>query len=310
MILPLLVLIQLLLLSISNPMFAIVLPNRLDGKQPPSVILKPKKSIISSLHYGNHINNVRYNKERTRKNERDNGKVNLPARMIKNLPKNRQAEFMEKELKVTPSQERIHQKGTPLVMKGPSQSYYMNKTNYVNTNSQQPQLVTIPDDTPKYNSNLKVLFYDPSSLQGNIPSHIFDKYGNEIDLSGQSVLLVPPEGGSLEPTSSPKVIDESLSAPFTTEQNIYLDRTKLARSHPKDNMILFGTVLTMAVFVGALTGKRIRKNCNFLKYFIESEGEEDCEDDRENILMGRDYDTFRRHTGDIRWRGDLEKFDV
>jgi len=292
-------------------MSTIVLPNPLDSKEPPGVILKPKKPLISPLHYGNHINNVNYNKESTGKNEQSKVKVHLPARMIENLPKNRQKEFVEKEFKVTPPQEKIHQKETLLTMQRPGQSYDMNKTNNKNTNFQQPQLVNIPDDTPEYNSNLKVLFYDPSSLQGNIPSRIFDKYGNEIDLSGQSVLLMPPEGGSLEPTTSSKDIDESLSAPFTTEQNIYLDRSNLARSHPKDNMILFGTILTMAVFVGALTGKRIRKSCNFLKYFIESEGEEeDSEDDRENILMGRDYDTFRRHTGDIRWRGDLEKFDV
>lgn len=291
-------------------MSTIVLSNLLDDKEPLAAILKPKKPTVSSLYYKNNIKNVKFNKERVGKSERENRKINLPARMIKNLPKNRQAEFVEKEPNVTTSEEINHQKSTPLVMQGPTQSYYVNETKYANTNPQQPGFVTILDDASKYNSKLKVLFYDPSSFQGNTPSHIFDKYGNEIDLKGQSVLLVPPEVASLEPTLSSKVIDDSLSAPFTTEQNIYLDRAKLSRSHPKDNMILFGTVLTMAVFVGALTGKRIRKNCNFLKYFIESEDEEDCEDDRENILMGRDYDTFRRHTGDIRWRGDLEKFDV
>merc|ERR1712232_1476771 len=182
---------------------------------------------------------------------------------------------------------------------------------------QQPQLVDIPGSTKKYNesiSNINVLFYDPLSLQDNIPSRIFDEHGQVVDLRGQHVLLVPPDDSETE-LSKVEVPQSQLSIQLpvssNSKQSIQSNLTNLRKNHPKDNMILFGTILTMAVFVGALTGKRIRKSCNFLQYFIESEGDQDEDvDDRESILMGRDYDTFGRYAGDMRWRGDLEKFDV
>lgn len=320
----LLTLIHLLLISTfitSKPLSTIVLPNPRNSNDRPSVILKPKKQVIQNFHHESRGNTDKYDKNGSGMHDKRNKRIQLPTRMIENLPKERQPDAVENENEVEPQQKHPYPKGTHLKMQSEEHEYQEQLKGTDNTNYndkiatfQQPQLVNIPDNKTESNSNLKVLFYDPLYLQDNIPTRIFDEQGNEVDLSGQSVLLIPPKSNFSKQTSSPKGIEQPHSVPSNSKQSIQKDLSKLRRNHPKDNMILFGTILTMAVFVGALTGKRIRKSCNFLKYFIESEGEEDNEEDneedRESILMGRDYDTFGRYAGDIRWRGDLEKFDV
>lgn len=294
----------------SEPLSTIVLPSPRNSNDRPRVILKPKKQVIQLSHLESIVNTDEHNK-----------RIHLPSRMIENLPKEQQPDTVEKENQIELQQKPPYPKEAYLQMQSEERQYQEQLQGTDNTNDndknatfQQPQLVNIPDNQPESNSNLKVLFYDPLYLQDNIPTRIFDEKGNKVDLSGQSVLLIPPESDLSKETSSPKGIEQPHSVPTNSKQSIQKDLSKLRRNHPKDNMILFGTILTMAVFVGALTGKRIRKSCNFLKYFIESEGEEDNEEDneedRESILMGRDYDTFGRYAGDIRWRGDLEKFDV
>lgn len=324
MIISILTLINFLLLTtciISNPPSTILIPNPRKSNESLSVILKPMKQVIPNFHHYSDGDTETYDRNSTGRNYMKNKRKHLPTRMIENLPKERQQDFT-----IERQQEHLLPKEAHLQMHSEKRVQGTNSTNdnnpksdfTSNINFQQTQLVNVPDSISESNSksNLKVLFYDPLSLQDSIPSRIFDEDGNMVNLSGQSVLLMPPdkviETKSSDPNSSPKGFEQQLSP--ISKQSIQKDFTKLRRNHPKDNMILFGTILTMAVFVGALTGKRIRKSCNFLKYFIESEseeedGEEDIED-RESILMGRDYDTFGRYAGDIRWRGDLEKFDV
>ena len=88
----------------------------------------------------------------------------------------------------------------------------------------------------------------------------------------------------------------------------------------------------MALLVGALSAKRLRSRQNFLNWCIENESLEDelAYDAAYTTTStvdgggaasgfystGGGYDTFggggggERYGGDLRWRGDLEKFDV
>jgi hypothetical protein len=93
-------------------------------------------------------------------------------------------------------------------------------------------------------------------------------------------------------------------------------------------MIIISTVATMALLVGALSARRLRSR-QFLNFCIENESLEDelAYDAAYTTTStvgasgfyssGGGYDTFGggggggdRYGGDLRWRGDLEKFDV
>ena len=101
----------------------------------------------------------------------------------------------------------------------------------------------------------------------------------------------------------------------------------------QDQFIVFGTIATMALFVGMLSAKRLR-NQRLLEHCMESDLEEweDQEDlngkkkkdggvapENQSIHRGfgevmggnssggnRRYESF----GNLHWRGDMEKFDV
>lgn len=87
-------------------------------------------------------------------------------------------------------------------------------------------------------------------------------------------------------------------------------------------MIIISTVATMALFVGALSARRLRSR-QFLSFCIENESLEDelaydvayttqSTVGASSFYTGAGYDTFGggKYGGDLRWRGDLEKFDV
>ena len=78
----------------------------------------------------------------------------------------------------------------------------------------------------------------------------------------------------------------------------------------------------MALLVGALSARRLRSR-QFLSFCIENESLEDelaydaayttqSTVGASSFYAGAGYDTFGggRYGGDLRWRGDLEKFDV
>lgn len=105
--------------------------------------------------------------------------------------------------------------------------------------------------------------------------------------------------------------------------------TNIRNAAPDDQLIITGTALTFALLVGALSARRIRHR-QFLSWCIENESlEQDLAFDdayttdstvgaASNLYAsGEGYDTFanvmglsQRYGGDLRWRGDLEKFDV
>jgi len=90
-------------------------------------------------------------------------------------------------------------------------------------------------------------------------------------------------------------------------------------------MIIITTVATMALLVGALSARRLRSR-QFLSFCIENESlEDELAYDAAYTTQGTGglyghgggssgggYDTFvsGKYGGDLRWRGDLEKFDV
>jgi hypothetical protein len=98
-------------------------------------------------------------------------------------------------------------------------------------------------------------------------------------------------------------------------------------SHPQDQLVIFSTVATMALLVGALSARRLRTR-QMLNFCIENDSlEDDLAFDAAYTTKSTigaassfygGYDTFSnsgsdfhsRFNSDLRWRGDLEKFDV
>lgn len=96
----------------------------------------------------------------------------------------------------------------------------------------------------------------------------------------------------------------------------------LASPQRQDQFIIVSTVATMALLVGAVSARRLRSK-QFLNFCIENESLEDelaydaayttqSTVGASSFYSGAGYDTFAngRFGGDLRWRGDLEKFDV
>merc|ERR1739846_287054 len=98
--------------------------------------------------------------------------------------------------------------------------------------------------------------------------------------------------------------------------------TILQTTQSQDQLIIISTVATMALLVGALSARRLRSR-QFLSFCIENESLEDelaydaayttqSTVGASSLYAGGGYDTFAsgKYGGDLRWRGDLEKFDV
>ena len=96
----------------------------------------------------------------------------------------------------------------------------------------------------------------------------------------------------------------------------------LQTTQGQDQVIILSTVATMALLVGALSARRMRSR-QFLSFCIENESLEDelaydaafttqSTVGASSFYAGGGYDTFAsgKYGGDLRWRGDLEKFDV
>jgi len=178
-----------------------------------------------------------------------------------------------------------------------------------------------------------VYFYDPEELKTGagdeppIPKQVFDEHGNEVDLAGKEALLIKPsvevDQEHVEGKKSNKGNIKSSSSSSTSRENIQT----ILDSPPQtqDQMIIITTVATMALLVGALSARRLRSR-QFLSFCIENESlEDELAYDAAYTTQGTGglyghgggssgggYDTFvsGKYGGDLRWRGDLEKFDV
>lgn len=174
----------------------------------------------------------------------------------------------------------------------------------------------------------EILFYDPRD--GEKPKKVFNKEGKviQVELDKHDVLIVPPkEYGQIDGSSSEV---DSISTTNTTKSSLSNENSPVSSTKRKassqsssgeteaeyqahDQMIIISTVATMAIFVGALSARKLRAR-QFLNSCIENEALEDeiAYDAAYTTEEAGSYNTFGTHYrgGDLRWRGDLEKFDV
>jgi hypothetical protein len=176
----------------------------------------------------------------------------------------------------------------------------------------------------------QVLFYDPKELktapgEPPLPKKVYDVDGNEVDMTGKEAILIPPpvakekEEEAVPKQSSQEQTKNKYGSTLSlgsTEERV------LASPQRQDQFIIVSTVATMALLVGAVSARRLRSK-QFLNFCIENESLEDelaydaayttqSTVGASSFYSGAGYDTFAngRFGGDLRWRGDLEKFDV
>lgn len=177
----------------------------------------------------------------------------------------------------------------------------------------------------------QVLFYDPKELktaagEPALPTRVYDADGNEVDMTGKTAILIPPPAAMemKEEAVTPKEMSTEQTnnkygsaASFTA-----VKETAFTSPQRQDQFIIVATVATMALLVGAVSARRLRSK-QFLNFCIENESLEDelaydaayttqSTAGASNFYSATGYDTFAsgRFGGDLRWRGDLEKFDV
>ena len=183
-------------------------------------------------------------------------------------------------------------------------------------------------------SEQKVLFYDPAELKTKageppLPKRVFDEHGREVDMAGKDALLVkpppPPHHGPPKPHKHDTPIGaQNTERAASSNQRAYQATVSALQQSTQthDQMIIISTVATMALLVGALSARRLRSR-QFLSFCIENESLEDelaydaafttqSTVGASSLYVGGGYDTFAsgKYGGDLRWRGDLEKFDV
>eukprot|EP00979_Chaetoceros_neogracilis_P007393 scaffold1548_cov232-Chaetoceros_neogracile.AAC.6 len=190
----------------------------------------------------------------------------------------------------------------------------------------QTAAVKVPLEKEEEPEEQQVLFYDPAELKtaaGEIPlpKHVFDEDGNEVDMAGKEAILIPPPNNDHPPPPPPE--DEETTASSSSTSSTETEESEvLSTPHTHDQTIIISTVATMALFVGALSARRLRSR-QFLSFCIENESLEDelaydaayttqSTVGASSFYAGAGYDTFggSKYGGDLRWRGDLEKFDV
>lgn len=180
----------------------------------------------------------------------------------------------------------------------------------------------------------EVLFYDPEELKATspgeppaLPKNVRDAAGNLVDMAGKHAILIPPHDHDHEDAEDDSVQNESNGGDSNTGSTTSSSTTSEEASYvqtpqTQDQMIIISTVATMALFVGALSARRLRSR-QFLSFCIENESLEDelaydvayttqSTVGASSFYTGAGYDTFGggKYGGDLRWRGDLEKFDV
>lgn len=111
--------------------------------------------------------------------------------------------------------------------------------------------------------------------------------------------------------TSPATAATTAVAATKSMANTLAGASSLEADGTTNQLIVIATVATMALFGGALVARRMRTR-NFLNSCIENESlEDELAYDAANTTLGAavGYDTFSA-VGDMKWKGDLEKFDV
>ena len=167
----------------------------------------------------------------------------------------------------------------------------------------------------------------PAAAQVAIPEVVYDKFGNSVKLldlhNGRpSPPLMAGEGSPGPVSGLGSHADDTISSSHATRKtastsninNMYSSSPNASSAEPQgttNQLIIVATVATMALFGGAVVARKMRTR-NFLNSCIENESlEDELAYDAAHTTLGAavGYDTFSSG-GDIKWRGDLEKFDV
>jgi len=186
-----------------------------------------------------------------------------------------------------------------------------------------------------------VYYYEPQTSTGGtnpgqpvVPDIVYDEQGTPIKLAdlaevAEEIFMEHPDVPSParkigeetieeESSSNTQRDTESKSYAFPGDSGTWDDSVQA-----QDQLIIVSTVATMALLVGALSARRMRSR-QFLSSCIENESLEDevaydaaytttSESryrDGGGSVYSHGYDTFGPTAESLRWRGDLEKFDV
>lgn len=170
-----------------------------------------------------------------------------------------------------------------------------------------------------------IYYYDPSSLMSSVesptltlPEVIYDANGNvkkleDVHNGGKNevYLEVKPKavwGEKWQSTLNSKL--HGVSSGTTSFNNNTMQSS--------DQLIVFGTIATMAILVGMLSAKRLRSK-RLLEHCMESDLDDEWDEKKNDApggsLMQRGFgDSMggrRENYGSgLHWRGDMEKFDV
>lgn len=141
---------------------------------------------------------------------------------------------------------------------------------------------------------------------------------NALPSNANAAAKVPKTPLPTAKSSAAEVTGAALTSPATAAvaatksmANSLAGASSLEAEGTTNQLIVIATVATMALFGGALVARRMRTR-NFLNSCIENESlEDELAYDAANTTLGAavGYDTFSA-VGDMKWKGDLEKFDV
>ena len=192
--------------------------------------------------------------------------------------------------------------------------------------------------------NIQYYFYDPKNTKKDqhghlrIPQFVYDTYGRVISVNSLAKTMASPILMQEEPNGEPilTMIHQNATTLNATQYNyththppVVETRQKRKMSHPNqflstaktnndsssttddDSSMIICTVGVMALFVGALSARRLRHQRSILSVCIENETlDEDAAYDAAYTTTNPNAFASHYNTFAQGWKGDLEKFDV
>jgi len=307
---------------------------------------RTRTSSTSTSRTNNHKNNT---KQTNKKNRNKNKKGTMKQILLKPKPK-KMSEASNENLKLEATID-TNENGEKVLKLTSESSQMVDNAMQIQNNSAQLQntaqlqmkeiqfepeqmQIEMDMDMEMKEEEPEVLFYDPEELKATspgeppaLPKNVRDAAGNLVDMAGKHAILIPPHDHDHEDAEDDSVQNESNGGDSNTGSTTSSSTTSEEASYvqtpqTQDQMIIISTVATMALFVGALSARRLRSR-QFLSFCIENESLEDelaydvayttqSTVGASSFYTGAGYDTFGggKYGGDLRWRGDLEKFDV
>jgi hypothetical protein len=217
------------------------------------------------------------------------------------------------------------------------------------SHQQVPHSNDVRHDRNSHHSNdkqnthhVQYFFYDPKGTKKDqhghlhLPHFVYDTYGRIVSVTSLTkaaaapilmqeepndppiLMMIHQNATTLNATqynythSHPPVVDTRQKRKMSIPKHIYNFSKTNSESTEDDSSMIICTVGVMALFVGALSARRLRHQRSILSYCIENEAlEDDAAYDAAYTTtthpnaFGSHYNTFAQG-----WKGDLEKFDV